>query len=329
MMPGGAPQPLRIGFVLVPQLPLLAFTAAVEPLRAANRITGNTLYRWRLYAADGAPVEASNGIALVPQHGLDDTHWPDVVLVCAGLNVHRYGDPALLSWLRGQARRGVAVGAISTGTYLLARAGLLDGYRCTIHWENVLSLRESFPQLEVTEHVYEIDRNRYTCSGGTAALDLMLHLIARDHGAVLATRVGEQFLHDRLRTPGDSQRRGEQLLLLRQSPHLAAAINLMTAHIEQPLATADIAARCSLSLRQLERLFRKHQRCTPQRYYLQLRLRHARLLLTQTALSVMNVSLATGFASHSHFTKCYREFFGHTPHDERSQPVTTTDVELS
>ncbi len=320
---------LRVGFVLVPQLPLMAFTAAVEPLRAANRIAGTQLYQWRLYAAGATRVEASNGIALVPQAGLVESHWSDLLLVCAGLDVQRHSDPALTSWLRAQARRGVGLGAISTGTYVLAQAGLLDGYRCTIHWENVLSLRESFPQLEVTEHVYEIDRNRYTCSGGTAALDLMLHLIARDHGALLATRVGEQFLHDRLRTPGDNQRRAEQLLLLRQSPHLAAAINLMTAHLEQPLAAAIIAARCGLSLRQLERLFRKYQQCTPQRYYLHVRLRHARLLLTQTGLSVMNVSLATGFASHSHFSKSYREFFGHTPHAERSFGATDPDEAMS
>ena len=328
-MAAGGRRALRVGFLLLPQLPLMAFTAAVEPLRAANRMAGGPLYEWRLYAAGAAPVAASNGIALVPQSGLDDDHWPGLVLVCAGFDVHRYCDPGVIAWLRGQARRGVALGAISTGTHVLAQAGLLDGYRCTIHWENVLSLRETFPQLVVTEHVYEIDRDRYTCSGGTAALDLILHLIARDHGALLATQVGEQFLHDRLRTPGENQRRAEQLLLLRQSPHLAAAINLMTAHIEQPLATAAIAARCGLSLRQLERLFRKFQQCTPQRYYLHVRLRHARFLLTQTGLSVMNVSLATGFASHSHFTKSYREFFGRTPHAERGVDAPAADDAVS
>lgn len=321
------PPARRIGFVLLPQLPLMGFTAAVEPLRVANRLHGSELYRWRLYARVLEPVPASNGIALMPHDTLSDTDWPELVLVCAGLQVQWQADPALLRWLRVQAHRGAGIGAISTGSYILARAGLLDGYRCTIHWENLLGLAESFPRVQVTEHVYEIDHNRYTCSGGTAALDMMLHLIVRDHGDDLATQVSEQFIHDRLRTPGEQQRMAEHLLLVHRSPRLATAINLMAANIEQPLSTQIIADRTGLSLRQLERLFQHHQGCTPQRYYLHLRLRHARLLLSQTGLSIMHVSLATGFASHSHFSKCYRECFGHTPQQERLFDQTGRDFE--
>jgi AraC family transcriptional regulator, glycine betaine-responsive activator len=313
--------PTRIGFLLLPQLPMMAFTSAVEPLRAANRLAGHELYQWRLYTLDGEPVVASNGITLLPHSGPVETDWPQLLMVCAGLDVRHHVDhPAMLRWLRAQARRGIVLGAISTGAYVLAVAGLLDGYRCTIHWENLLGLRESFPCLRVTEHVYEIDRDRYTCSGGTAALDLMLRLITRRHGEALATRVSEQFIHDRLRTPGESQRMAERLSLLRQSPRLAAAINLMAAHIEHPLPTEELAERSGLSLRQLERLFRKYRDCTPQQYYLRLRLQQARLLLAQTGLSVTHVALATGFASHSHFSKCYRECFGVTPQQDRRQP---------
>lgn len=314
-----AADPTRIGFVLLPQLPMMGFTSAVEPLRVANRLSGAELYQWRLYSPDGAPVTASNGTTLMPHAGLDETDWPEMVFVCAGLDVQHYAEhPALLRWLRGQARRKIALGAISTGAHVLAGAGLLDGYRCTIHWENLLGLRESFPRLWVTEHVYEIDRDRCTCSGGTAALDLMLRLITRAHGEQLATRVSEQFIHDRLRTPGESQRMAERMALLRQSPRLAAAINLMAANIEQPLSTEILAERAGLSLRQLERLFRKYRDCTPQRYYLRLRLQQAWLLLNQTGLSITHVALATGFASHSHFSKCFKEQFGRTPQQERA-----------
>lgn len=318
-----AGEPTRIGFLLLPQLPMMGFTSAVEPLRAANRLSGRTLYQWRLYTPGSEPVAASNGITLVPHAGLDDTDWPQMVFVCAGLDVQQHvGDAILLRWLRTQSRRGIALGAISTGAQVLAVAGLLDGYRCTIHWENLLGLRESFPRLQVTEHVYEIDRDRYTCSGGTAALDLMLRLITRTHGEQLATRVSEQFIHDRLRTPGESQRMAERLALLRQSPRLAAAINLMAAHIEQPLSTEILAERAGLSLRQLERLFRKYRDCTPQRYYLRLRLQQAWLLLNQTGLSITHVALATGFASHSHFSKCFRDQFGWTPQQARDRANT-------
>jgi transcriptional regulator GlxA family with amidase domain len=309
--------PTRIGFLLLPQLPMMGFASAVEPLRAANRLAGRELYQWRLFTPDGEPVAASNGITLLPHAGMEDTDWAQIMFVCAGLDVQHHVDPALLRWLRARARSGCALGAISTGAFVLAAAGLLDGYRCTIHWENLLGLRESFPCLRVTEHVYEMDRDRYTCSGGTAALDLMLRLIRRSHGEALATRVSEQFIHDRLRTPGESQRMAERLSLLRQSPRLAAAINLMAAHVEHPLPTEELAERSGLSLRQLERLFRKYRGCTPQQYYLRLRLQQARLLLAQTGLSVTHVALATGFASHSHFSKCYRECFGITPQQDR------------
>ncbi|MDX1605128.1 MAG: GlxA family transcriptional regulator [Candidatus Competibacterales bacterium] len=317
--------PTRVGFLLLPQLAMLPFTAAIDPLRIANRLSGRTLYQWRLYATGREPVLASTGIGLLPDAELGESDWPQRLFVVGGLEVWRHDDAYLLRWLRRQAARGVELGGICTGSALLAAAGLLDGYRCTIHWENLAAFAERYPALRITDHVYEIDRDRYTCSGGTAALDLMLQLIARDHDTDLALAVAEQYLHDRLRTPGEHQRMAGQLALLRQSPRLAAAVNLMAIHIETPLSTSELAARSGLSLRQLERVFRQHQRCTPQQYYLRLRLRRARQLLTQTECPVMQVALATGFASHSHFSKCYRELFGRTPQQERRAPFLLAD----
>jgi len=319
----GVGKPRRIGFLLVPDFTMMGFTAAIEPLRAANRLRGEPRYAWRIYSTDGEPVPSSSGIPVVPDAATEPTAWPHMVLVCAGIGVHRFDDRRALSWLNAQAQRGIALGAISTGTHLLARAELLNGYRCTIHWENIPALLEEFPHLEVTGSVYEIDRERYTCSGGTAALDMMLNLIGVEHGPEFAAQVSNQFIHDRVRTPGDQQRMAEQVRLRVKSPKLAAAINIMAVNLDSPLAPSDIAARLGISARQLERLFRKYTGCSPRRYYLGLRIQHARLLLIQTGMSVLDVALASGFESQSYFTKCYREHFGRTPTEERNavEPV--------
>ena len=311
------PKPRRIGFLLIPQFSMMAFSAAVEPLRSANRLHGGTAYEWRLFSPNGEPVPASNGILIVPNAGLDTLHWSQTLFVCASLATERWASPGLLRQLQGLARRGVALGSISYGTYLLAAAGLLDNYRCTTHWENLAALQERFPHLNVTDRIYELDRDRYTCSGGTAALDMMLHKIAEDYSQELALAVSAQFIHERLRAPGEQQQTAELQPLLRQSPKLARAINLMKQHIEKPLPSKEIAQQIGLSLRQLERLFHTYKNHTPQRYYLELRLAQAQRLLAQTGLAVMHIALATGFASQSHFTKCYRERYGITPRQER------------
>lgn len=302
---------------MLPQFAMMSFSAAIEPLRAANRLAGKRLYEWRLFSADGAAVPASNGIAVLPHEGVADISWPDIVLVCAGLGVGEHISQTVLAWLRKLSRRGVAVGAISTGAVVLARAGLLDGYRCTLHWENHESFVEAFPDIEVTHGVYEIDRNRFTCSGGTAALDMMLAIIAADHGPDLATAVSQQFIHDRIRTPGDSQPTGENGTLMRRSRKLADAVGMMARNLEVPLPSSEIARRLGISLRQLERLFKKHKGCTPQSEYLALRLKRARQLLLQTDLSILEISIATGFCSQSHFTQCYRTMYACTPGRQR------------
>ena len=309
--------PKRVAFLLLPQFSMLSFTTAVEPMRAANRLAERDLYAWRLYAANADPVSASNGLTLLPDAALVAEQWADLLFVCGGLDVQQYCDEESLRWLNRQAARGIPLGGIAAGPYVLAQAGLLRGYRCTIHWENMPGFAETFPDIETTDNVYEIDRTRFTCSGGTAALDMMCYLISLEHGRELADAVSMQFIHDRIRTPGDQQRKVHELQLMRKSPKLASAIRVMAANVEHPLSASEVAARVGVSVRHLERLFRKHERRSPQRYYLSLRLQHARRLLWQTSMSVMSVALATGFSSQSHFTKCYREQFEITPQRER------------
>ena len=236
---------------------------------------------------------------------------------------HLYNDKTVFSWLRRLDRKGTNIGALCTGSHVLARAGLLEGYRCTIHWENITGFIEEFPGIEITNELFEIDRNRFTCSGGTAALDMMLNLIGRQHGHELAAAVSEQFIHERIRDQHDHQRMALTARLGVRHPKLIQVIKLMEQHLEEPLDRAALAAKVRLSTRQLERLFGKYLRRSPARYYLELRLNRARLLLLQTNMSVIDVALACGFVSASHFSKCYRDFFGKTPRKERGLPLVS------
>ena len=313
-------EPQRIGFLLLPNFSLIAFTSAVEPLRLANRVRGHQLYEWRLYSVDGAPVASSNGARVMVDGAISNDAEIDMAIVCTGIDVHLVGNHATVSWLRRLERRGVAIGAVCTGTHVLARAGLLKNHRCTIHWENLVGFAEEFPELEVTAQIFEIDRNRYTCAGGTAAIDMMLELIAEQHGPDLAGDVAEQIIHERIRDHSEHQRLSLPGRLGVRHPKLLSIIGTMENNLEEPLGRADLAARAGLSTRQLERLFRKYLHRSPARYYLEMRLHRARLLLLQTNMSVMNVALACGFVSASHFTKCYRAFFGRTPYRERGLP---------
>ena len=314
---GGMQQ--TFGFLLLPQFSMLAFSAAVEPLRAATRLSGQHLYDWKILTTDGRPIHSSSRMQLLPDASLAAGGRLDFLIVVAGLEIQRLRDPAVTAALRRRARSGCRLGALSTGSYLLAWAGLLQGYRCTVHWENLDAFREDFPDLDVTGELFEVDGPRLTCSGGTASMDMILSLIGEDHGRDLAAQVAEQFIHERIRDTHDHQRMSLQGRLGISHPKLLQVIAMMEDHLEDPMARAELARRAGLSTRQLERLFRRYLGRTPTRYYLELRLHRARALLTQTSMSILNVALACGFVSASHFSKCYREFFHKMPREERRQ----------
>tara|TARA_B100000676_G_scaffold272437_1_gene290441 strand:+ start:14575 stop:15525 length:951 start_codon:yes stop_codon:yes gene_type:complete len=309
--------PETFTFFLVPNFSMMAFTAAVEPLRSANRMSGAELYTWSIVSRDGQPVQASNGLEVVAQHSIENIERCDTLLICSGIDAHRFDDRPTMAWLRKIARQGGVVGSLCTGTHLLARAGLLGSYRCTIHWEDLDTFAEDHPELEVTDEIFEIDRNRITCSGGTASLDLMLHMITLQHGAELAGKVSEQFIHERIRESHDHQRMALQSRVGVSDPKLLAAIGEMEENLEEPLPLPDIADAVHLSTRQLERLFKKYLGRTPSHHYRELRLHHARLMLIQGSASILSVALAAGFVSASHFSRRYREYFGRTPREER------------
>jgi len=323
--------PTRFGFLLCPDFTLIALSSAIEPLRMANRISGRNLYEYSLFGFDGGEVRSSSGINLTPVSKLSGREQLDALFLCAGTTLDSAWDQIVVSQLKPLIRRKIIIGGICTGSYLLARTGLLNGYRCTIHWENIFDMHDEFPELIVSSELFELDRERYTCSGGTAPLDMMLTLVARNHGTELATSISEQFICERIRDSKDRQRIPLRQRFGSSQPKLVDTVELMENNIEEPMKLDELARHVGISRRQLERIFQKHLNCVPTRYYLQLRLRRARELLLRTPRSIVDVAFSCGFVSAPHFSKCYRDFFGKPPREERQSkfPSSTNDKPAS
>jgi transcriptional regulator GlxA family with amidase domain len=309
--------PRSFGFVLVPEFSMMPFTSAIEPLRVANRMYGREVYSWRTLSSDGGPVRASNGTVVQVDSMLRLIGLADAVVVCAGVNAYTHLDPDLAAQLRRASRQGAMIGSVCSGSVVLADTGLLDGRRCTGHWEDLETLAENYPALDVTKSIFEIDGNCFTCSGGTAPLDLMIHFIAQDFGRDLAAQVADQMLHHSSRKPAEPQRLDLSERTGVRNPRVLDVIAAMEANLESPLALAELADRAELSLRQLELLFQTELGLRPSQYYRQLRLKRARHLVLQTGMSMMQVAVATGFASAAHFASEYRRAFGTAPSRER------------
>lgn len=306
-------EPRIIDFGMIERFSLMSEVAAIDTMRVANRLLGRDVYKWRLLSLNGEPVTASNGIRIESNGTYELAEAADLFFVCAGLVPLPEPLGSYHAALQRVARAGTSLGGLSTGTFLLASAGLLDGYRCTVHWENRPAFMEMFPGIDCTAKVYEIDRDRYTTSGGAASVDLMLRIITHDHGSDLAAAIANQLQHDRIRPADEEQRLGNQSYLHPLPGKLRRSIDIMTSHLEAPLATATIAYRTGLSARQLERLFQRYLHVTPARYYMRLRLERARDLLLHTNVPVLDVAVATGFTSSSYFSQCYRQAFVQTP----------------
>ncbi len=316
--------PQHIALILVPEFTMMPVTAAIEPLRLANRVAEKELYRWTMHSVDGKAVAASNGISTLVNGDLEAVPSDASIIMCGGLNVQHHADKRILAWLRKVSRRGVNIGAVCTGAHVLAEAGLLDGYKCTIHWENLPGFGEAFPEIDATGGLFEIDNDRFTSAGGTTPIDMMLTMITGQHGPDLAAAVAETILHSPIRHHSENQRMSLPARIGARHPKLVSIIEKMEATLEEPLSPSILAKDAGLSTRQLERLFRRYLDRSPKRYYLELRLKKARSLLLQTDMSVINVALASGFSSPSHFSKCYRGYYGRTPYRERGVPNVET-----
>jgi transcriptional regulator GlxA family with amidase domain len=311
-------EPIQIAFLLVPQFSMMAFSAAIEPLRSANRMSECRLFEWKLVSVDGKEVAASNGICIAAHQSLDELSKIDMLVVCAGLEPAQFkASHRIHHHLRRLARHGSMVGAISTGSFILADAGLLIGRRCTVHWEYAELFRSKYPALKVTRDLYVVDRDVFTCSGGTAALDMMLHFVSQASAPGIAVAVAEQFIHPQIRQQEDHQRLEIHTRYGIGSPKLIEIIRLMEGAVENPLDIREISDRVGISARQIERLFREQVGTSPRAFYLNLRLARARTLLRQTINPILAVAVECGFSSTSHFCHAYKRVFGIAPTDER------------
>ena len=319
-------KPKRYVFVLLDNFTMLCFASAVESLRIANRMANKQLYSWVLAGEGGDTVTCSNGTEFKLQMELDELTRDDVVMVCGGVDVQKATTKRIVNWLRREARRGVKMAGLCTAGYTLARAGLLDGKKATIHWENQDSFAEEFEEVMLTKSVFVVDGNRMTTAGGTASIDLMLKIIADDHGEELANAVADQLIYSSIRTDQDTQRLSIPTRIGVRHPKLSRVIQIMEQNIEEPISPAVLAKDVGMSTRQLERLFRRYLNRSPKRYYMELRLQKARNLLMQTDMSVINVALACGFASPSHFSKCYRSHYDTTPYRERGSHAARLSI---
>ena len=313
----------RHGFLLLPRFSMLALSGAVDALAAANEVLGRAVYSVHMLSLNGEVVAAAGGTLIAPQWGLlrspalhavhvvSDSPVPD-----ADQDGHRQ---TLHPWLQQRASEGALVGGIGTGSAVLAQAGLLDGYRATLNYPLVAQLAQAHSQVVLSSNVYEIDRQRITCAGSSASLDMMIAWLGSRHGDALVQALIAHFGLERLRTHNERQRSPLAARIGASNSKLTEAVALMEANLGEPLPTEDIARLVSVSRRQLERLFKQHLDDLPSRYYGELRLSRAQRLLQQTSQSILQVALACGFASGSHFSNAYRARFGRTPRDERSQ----------
>ncbi|WP_419904367.1 GlxA family transcriptional regulator [Kiloniella sp.] len=309
---------MTIAFLLVPDFSMMCFSSLIEPLRALNRLVGHEYFKWIFLSESGKPVQASNGASIIVDQSIDQLTNCDAICVCTGIDVSYHASDAIIAWLRQEARKGRMMGAISTGTYFLAKAGLLEGTPCTLHWENQESFRELFPTLEVTNRLYEVSDKHFSCAGGTAAFDLALVWIAKKFGNSAKTAVADQFLHGTGRSPEEPQRNDWVERYSIHNPKLLDVIKLMEDNLEEPMSRQELADAAKVSVRQLERLFGKHLQNSPSLFYLQLRLERASYFLRQTAMPVSEVAVACGFISFSHFSRSYRKQFGRSPSEERT-----------
>jgi len=319
-------KPRRFVFVLLENFTMLSFACALESLRIANRMSNRTLYDWRIVGEGGGEARCSAGSSFRLDGDLDEVGRDDTILICGGIDVQASSSKRVLNWLRREARRGATIGGLCTAGYTLAKAGLLDGKKATIHWENQDSFVEEFEEVTLTKSIFVIDGNRFTTAGGTSSIDLMLKIIADDHGEDLANLVADQLIYTSIRTDQDTQRLSVPTRIGVRHPKLSQVIQAMEANIEDPVSPSILARDVGMSTRQLERLFRRYLNRSPKRYYMELRLQKARNLLMQTDMSVINVALACGFASPSHFSKCYRAHYDTTPYRERGSHAARLTV---
>ncbi len=309
----GFDNPRELGFLLLPRFTLLAFSAALDPLRIANQLAQKPLYRWTVFSETGDAVSSSSGMDIGVHGSLDALPQNLRLLVCSGNQGLEAASDTTVAKLRKHVRFGGNVGGICTGAATLARAGLLQDRTFTLHWENQPGFIEAFPDLAPSPKRFEIDGDLWTCGGGAAATEMMLTIIQRDHGRDFAIVVSDMCLNGGQIDPGTAQRSSLARALSTRNPKLVQVVQAMHRNIEDPLALDDLSAMTGLSRRQIERHFSQYLGESPTITYRNIRLDRARALIVETDMTVAQIAVACGFNSNSVFSRHYRERFGASP----------------
>lgn len=306
----------RLVVIVAPNFNMAATMGFIDPFRAANYLDGRSYFQWDIVSEAGGYCVASNGAGV--ETGALRMDEADIVIVSASWTPEKHLTARLSTALRHWARGGATLGALDTGAFILAQAGLLKGRRATVHYEHIDAFQELFPGVEVVENLYVLDGNRLTCCGGSAAVDFGLQIVQGIHGSALANAAARYIFHDRLRGPAEMQQpSGSEPLGSTVPAKLRTAIQVMEAHLEEPVPIPEICVQAGLSHRQLDRLFATYIRKTPALYYRDIRLDRARGLVTQTELPIAEVALASGFSSPVHFSRSYKDRFGLPPSQDR------------
>lgn len=313
----------HFGFLTLPKYSMIALSGAIDVLRMANQLSGSQRYRWSTYSLNETAVFASNGITARPSKPFDlSDPLPDVLFVCGGWDVRDAVDARLKQLLSSLAERNVALGGLCTGAYALMACNLLNGYRCAVHWEALPEMHAEFPNVRFVEQIFVIDRDRLTCTGGTAPLDMMLHVVAEDLGPVMAMNISHQFSIEFIRSGSDPQPIPIPSRIGFSRAELVESVRLMEANIDEPLSVPELARLVGMSERQLQRVFMESIKTSPKQYYLGIRLKHARKLIRTSGIPISNVPQMCGFSTTTHFSHAFRSFFGYAPSDERRKRVS-------
>lgn len=307
----------KFAILIFPGFPMMAFSAVIEPLRAANTLAGKALYEWAVVGGGEGSIRASNGIVIAPDFAAPKAPPADYIVVCSGGDADRLQAAEPLSWIRKSLRRGGNIGSVADGAFYLGRAGLLDGFSCTLHWQSQPAFVEAFPGLKLERAIYVIDRTRFTSAGGIGALDMMLDLIALHHGDHLARGVAEWFVHDRIRASTDRERLQLRLRTGIRDDLVLDAVAHLEADREGPISIAVVARRLGVAIERLERAFKAEVGVLPAEYHKRLKLQRARDLLEHSAMSVREIGLASGYTSFSAFVRAFRTVYGKTPRQMR------------
>ncbi|OMH36257.1 GlxA family transcriptional regulator [Motiliproteus sp. MSK22-1] len=314
---------VRVGFVLVPGFALTSFSLAIEALSVANLLSAKTVYDCKLYAADPdvsvKTVFSSNGVPVQVDTHVSECSLPDIVCICAYKLAAKYDCSLLFSLLKKLSRKGCRFVALSSGSFILAKAGILEGHSCSLLSEETNTFHELYPKISVRENLYTVSGNILTCAGGVTTLDMLHYVIAQDYGSELANRVSQKFLQERIRSQEEIQSSQRYFHLKMKSACLAAAIEIMENNIEQPCSIEELARKTGSTTRTLEHVFQRYESMTPGRYYLFLRLDRAKRMVEETNLPIATIAQATGFGSQSYFTKRFKETYAIQPRQLRLQ----------